>query len=96
MFYKKVPDAEQHSHADAAETSMHPRTGSHDGAKTLKEPLESRQLLTILRLFLGKMDSLPFLSDVQSQSRLPLSPSKTTDGAPKPRGLKYDAAGLEI
>ncbi|KAM5525089.1 hypothetical protein FOXYSP1_01132 [Fusarium oxysporum f. sp. phaseoli] len=64
---------------------MHPRTGSHNGAKTLKEPLESRQLLTILRLFLGKMDSLPFLSDVQSQSRLPLSPSKTTDGAPKPR-----------
>lgn len=66
------------------QTSMHPRTGSHDGAKTLNEPLESRQLLTILRPFLGKMDSLPFLSDVQSQSRLPLSPSTTTDGTPKP------------
>jgi hypothetical protein len=83
MFYKKVPDTEQHSHADAAGEQHAPKNWIR-GAKTLNEPLESRQLLTILRRFLGKMGSLPFLSDVQSQSRLPLSPSTTTDGTSKP------------
>jgi hypothetical protein len=57
MFYKKVPDTEQHSHADAADEHA-PENWIRRRSQDFKEPLESRQLLMILRLFLGKMDSL--------------------------------------